>query len=163
MGSWYPPFASKSSITLCACVADLRLGACTTPNRILVRNPVFAELQSTTGSDVTATVQIHGSGTVREIKSRVEEDGSGAADIKLCNTDLADDDESGATMAAAASSGGSATFGVDDLINLTHLHEPAILHALCLRYSADEIYTYTGADTFAAAQPDCCGLEVEKP
>jgi myosin-5 len=34
--------------------------------------------------------------------------------------------------------------GVDDLIGLTHLHEPAILHALRLRYDADIIYTSTG-------------------
>mmetsp|Transcript_2860 Transcript_2860/g.5360 ORF Transcript_2860/g.5360 Transcript_2860/m.5360 type:complete len:2050 (+) Transcript_2860:305-6454(+) len=34
--------------------------------------------------------------------------------------------------------------GVDDLIGLTHLHEPAILHALRLRYNADIIYTATG-------------------
>jgi hypothetical protein len=32
----------------------------------------------------------------------------------------------------------------DDLIGLTHLHEPAILHALRLRYDADVIYTSTG-------------------
>ena len=34
--------------------------------------------------------------------------------------------------------------GVDDLIGLTHLHEPAILHALRLRYNEDIIYTSTG-------------------
>lgn len=34
--------------------------------------------------------------------------------------------------------------GVDDLIGLTHLHEPAIMHALQLRYDADIIYTSTG-------------------
>lgn len=34
--------------------------------------------------------------------------------------------------------------GVNDLIGLTHLHEPAILHALRLRYDADIIYTATG-------------------
>ena len=34
--------------------------------------------------------------------------------------------------------------GVDDLIGLTHLHEPAILHALRLRYDSDMIYTSTG-------------------
>ena len=33
---------------------------------------------------------------------------------------------------------------VDDLINLTHLHEPAILHSLRLRYGEDCIYTSTG-------------------
>jgi myosin heavy subunit len=34
--------------------------------------------------------------------------------------------------------------GVDDLIELTHLHEPAILHALRLRYDSNIIYTSTG-------------------
>ncbi len=34
--------------------------------------------------------------------------------------------------------------GVDDLIGLTHLHEPAILHALRVRYDSDIIYTSTG-------------------
>jgi len=34
--------------------------------------------------------------------------------------------------------------GVNDLIGLTHLHEPAILHALRLRYASDIIYTATG-------------------
>jgi myosin-5 len=40
--------------------------------------------------------------------------------------------------------GESVVGGVDDLIGLTHLHEPAILHALRLRYNADIIYTSTG-------------------
>ena len=34
--------------------------------------------------------------------------------------------------------------GVDDLIVLTHLHEPAILYTLQQRYNKDVIYTYTG-------------------
>mmetsp|Transcript_2128 Transcript_2128/g.2211 ORF Transcript_2128/g.2211 Transcript_2128/m.2211 type:complete len:1613 (+) Transcript_2128:69-4907(+) len=33
---------------------------------------------------------------------------------------------------------------VENLINLPHLHEPAILYSLQIRYSRDEIYTYTG-------------------
>ena len=33
---------------------------------------------------------------------------------------------------------------VEDLITLTHLHEPAILHALHTRYDLGLIYTYTG-------------------
>lgn len=33
---------------------------------------------------------------------------------------------------------------VENLINLPHLHEPAILHCLSLRYAKSEIYTYTG-------------------
>lgn len=32
----------------------------------------------------------------------------------------------------------------DDLINLPHLHEPAILHAVHERFKQDKIYTYTG-------------------
>ena len=34
--------------------------------------------------------------------------------------------------------------GVDDLIGLMHLHEPAILHSLRIRYDKDIIYTGTG-------------------
>lgn len=34
--------------------------------------------------------------------------------------------------------------GVEDLIVLTHLHEPAILYSLEERYNIDIIYTYTG-------------------
>jgi myosin-5 len=52
-------------------------------------------------------------------------------DIKLRNTDATD-------------IGGSGGIELDDLIGLTHLHEPAILHALRLRYDADVIYTSTG-------------------
>lgn len=33
---------------------------------------------------------------------------------------------------------------MDDLIVLTHLHEPAILFTLQERYLVDTIYTYTG-------------------
>jgi hypothetical protein len=32
-----------------------------------------------------------------------------------------------------------------DLVELAHLHEPAIVHALHARYEQDQIYTYTGA------------------
>ena len=52
-------------------------------------------------------------------------------DVKLRNTD----DGGG---------GGGGGGRDDDLIGLTHLHEPAILHALRLRYDADVIYTSTG-------------------
>jgi len=39
---------------------------------------------------------------------------------------------------------GHGTDRTDDLIGLAHLHEPAILHALRLRYDDDVIYTSTG-------------------
>jgi len=45
---------------------------------------------------------------------------------------------------SSSSSSRGVVGGVDDLIGLTHLHEPAILHALRLRYDADVIYTSTG-------------------
>ena len=44
----------------------------------------------------------------------------------------------------ASSTDESVVGGVHDLIGLTHLHEPAILHALRLRYDSDIIYTSTG-------------------
>lgn len=33
---------------------------------------------------------------------------------------------------------------MENLINLPHLHEPALLHCLESRYASGEIYTYTG-------------------
>lgn len=56
----------------------------------------------------------------------------GHADIKLRNMPLegSDEEESSSTT--------------HDLIHLTHLHEPAILQALRIRYDQDIIYTSTG-------------------
>ncbi|KAJ3221486.1 Myosin type-2 heavy chain 1 [Clydaea vesicula] len=34
--------------------------------------------------------------------------------------------------------------GIDDLANLSYLHEPAVLHNVRLRYSQEQIYTYSG-------------------
>jgi len=52
------------------------------------------------------------------------------------------------TPRSAAASGralsSSVVGGVDDLIGLMHLHEPAILHSLRIRYDKDIIYTNTG-------------------
>jgi len=42
----------------------------------------------------------------------------------------------------------------DDLIELTHLHEPAVVHALQLRYAKQEIYTATGP-ILLALNPFC--------
>lgn len=33
---------------------------------------------------------------------------------------------------------------LDDLTQLQHLHEPALLHALQIRFDTDKIYTFTG-------------------
>ncbi|KAJ1930883.1 Myosin type-2 heavy chain 1, partial [Linderina pennispora] len=34
--------------------------------------------------------------------------------------------------------------GIDDLTNLSHLNEPAVLHNLHVRYGMHNIYTYSG-------------------
>jgi myosin-5 len=70
-------------------------------------------------------------------------------DIKLRNLPTSyqlsgDDPEAGVIASPSTRVDSSIVGGVDDLIELTHLHEPAILHALRLRYDADIIYTATG-------------------
>lgn len=70
-------------------------------------------------------------------------------DIKLRNLPTSfhlagEDPEAGVLTSPATHTDTGVVGGVDDLIELTHLHEPAILHALRLRYDADIIYTSTG-------------------
>jgi myosin heavy subunit len=70
-------------------------------------------------------------------------------DIKLRNLPNSfhlsgEDPEAGVIASPSTHSDAHIVGGVDDLIGLTHLHEPAILHALQLRYDADIIYTSTG-------------------
>lgn len=70
-------------------------------------------------------------------------------DIKLRNLPTSfqlsgEDPEAGVIASPSTKVNSSIVGGVDDLIELTHLHEPAILHALRLRYDADVIYTATG-------------------
>ena len=70
-------------------------------------------------------------------------------DIKLRNLPTSyqlagEDQEAGVIASPSTMVKSSIVGGVDDLIELTHLHEPAILHALRLRYDADIIYTSTG-------------------
>lgn len=70
-------------------------------------------------------------------------------DIKLRNLPTSfhlsgEDPEAGVLASPSNHVDASVVGGVDDLIGLTHLHEPAILHALRLRYDADIIYTATG-------------------
>ena len=60
-------------------------------------------------------------------------------DVKLCNTELIADAGGGSSATTE-----SVARSVEDLINLTHLHEPAILHLLSLRFAHNLIYTYTG-------------------
>ena len=70
-------------------------------------------------------------------------------DIKLRNK-LSDyksagaDKEAGVVASPVTITQSNVVGGVNDLIGLTHLHEPAILHALRLRYGEDIIYTSTG-------------------
>lgn len=70
-------------------------------------------------------------------------------DIKLRNLPASfhlagEDPEAGVITSPSTHTDSGVVGGVDDLIELTHLHEPAILHALRLRYDADIIYTATG-------------------
>lgn len=70
-------------------------------------------------------------------------------DVKLRNLPASyqlsgDDAEAGVISSPSTNVSSNIVGGVDDLIELTHLHEPAILHALRLRYDADIIYTSTG-------------------
>ena len=71
------------------------------------------------------------------------------SDIKLRNLPTSfqlsgEDPEAGVLTSPSTKTDATVVGGVDDLIGLTHLHEPAILHALRLRYDADIIYTATG-------------------
>eukprot|EP00571_Detonula_confervacea_P013879 CAMPEP_0172301032 /NCGR_PEP_ID=MMETSP1058-20130122/3005_1 /TAXON_ID=83371 /ORGANISM="Detonula confervacea, Strain CCMP 353" /LENGTH=2063 /DNA_ID=CAMNT_0013011021 /DNA_START=194 /DNA_END=6385 /DNA_ORIENTATION=+ len=71
------------------------------------------------------------------------------ADIKLRNLPTSyaltgGDPEASVISSPSTRTDSSVVGGVHDLIGLTHLHEPAILHALRLRYDADIIYTSTG-------------------
>mmetsp|Transcript_41931 Transcript_41931/g.61332 ORF Transcript_41931/g.61332 Transcript_41931/m.61332 type:complete len:1524 (+) Transcript_41931:174-4745(+) len=70
-------------------------------------------------------------------------------DIKLRNLPRSfqlsgEDPEAGVITSPSTHQDDDIVGGVNDLIGLTHLHEPAILHALRLRYDADIIYTSTG-------------------
>lgn len=70
-------------------------------------------------------------------------------DIKLRNLSRSyqlneDSNHISSPSSVASSTDENVVGGVHDLIGLTHLHEPAILHALRLRYDADIIYTSTG-------------------
>jgi myosin heavy subunit len=55
------------------------------------------------------------------------------------------------------------TSNVDNLITLSHLHEPAILHSLHIRFIDDCIYTYTGQILLAVnpfKKMDCYDAQV---
>lgn len=70
-------------------------------------------------------------------------------DIKLRNLPSSfqisgEDPEAGVLASPSTRIKNQIVGGVDDLIELTHLHEPAILHALRLRYDSNIIYTSTG-------------------
>jgi len=65
-------------------------------------------------------------------------------DIKLRNLPTSDPEASALASPSSRNTGAVVVGGVHDLIGLTHLHEPAILHSLRLRYDADIIYTSTG-------------------
>ena len=81
--------------------------------------------QITHKDEAVITVQIEGSNETRSFDTS---SAATADDVKLCN--VRDSNHDGTA--------------VDDLISLTHLHEPAILHSLQVRFNEDNIYTATG-------------------
>jgi myosin heavy subunit len=63
-------------------------------------------------------------------------------EVKLRN--LKEEEDGSSTGVGSVKNGGEPIGLVHDLIHLTHLHEPAILHSLRLRYDGNVIYTSTG-------------------
>lgn len=100
--------------------------------------------QTTSASSLKATVRIEATGKSVELESPLEPDGGGARDIKMRNSGIPGDGDTPAEAPPAEGALRLSGVGLDDLIGLTHLHEPAILHVLCLRYASNIIYTYTG-------------------
>jgi myosin-5 len=99
---------------------------------------LLAEVLSKTPKEISL-VSVHDS-SMKLVRPRSKDvskksDDDGPTDIKYdgvqtANPPLSDDDR--------------AEGRDDDLINLPHLHEPAILHAVHERFKHDRIYTYTG-------------------
>jgi myosin-5 len=88
-------------------------------------------------------------------------------DIKLRNLPNSyqlsgEDKEAGIISSPSTKIDDEVVGGVDDLISLTHLHEPAILHALRLRYDSDIIYTATGPILIAVNPFKPMGLYTEE-
>jgi len=95
------------------------------------------------GSEAQETFQVQVTVDPEQLKTADHED------IKLRNLPTSfhlsgEDPEAGVIASPSVRNDTDIVGGVDDLIGLTHLHEPAILHALRLRYDADIIYTSTG-------------------
>lgn len=108
--------------------------------------------QSNDGKSLRASVKMHDDGSERDVESPMDPDGGGARDVKLCNPGLSASGEA-ADATGSGTHGSSRSTGVENLINLTHLHEPAILHVISLRYAANLIYTYTGETAGSCPAP----------
>jgi myosin-5 len=69
--------------------------------------------------------------------------------VKVDGTQITVRTSKGAKVLTSADCPPQETFphstGADDMTTLSYLHEPGVLHNLSLRYSLDEIYTYTGS------------------
>mmetsp|Transcript_19374 Transcript_19374/g.28663 ORF Transcript_19374/g.28663 Transcript_19374/m.28663 type:complete len:1499 (+) Transcript_19374:129-4625(+) len=89
---------------------------------------------------ITVRFSANGEEAVYKLTAAQADEGEGAKDIKLRNVE----GQSGTLEGA----------GIDDLVVLTHLHEPAILYTLEERYNNNIIYTYTGP-ILLAINPFC--------
>jgi hypothetical protein len=92
------------------------------------RPPPPPPIRHTQRTERDFVVQLTGGEDTVTVANALERDGSDFANVKLRNLDSP---------------------AVDDLINLTHLHEPAILEALSVRFARDVIYTNTGTIVLA--------------
>jgi myosin heavy subunit len=101
----------------------------------------------TTGSNSTATFKVYINDEESEYHQQTivipSEKASEA--VVMDNVWEEDDDEEGEEKARYGRTSTSDSSGPpDDLIQLTHLHEPAVVHCLRKRYDHDKIYTATG-------------------
>jgi len=100
-----------------------------TEEREWAKGEIIKRATTNTGRDAKVIVRFEGSAITREFSLPHVEDVD-LPELKLRNVPGQATAEEGKT--------------VQDLIELTHLHEPAILYTLHERYDDSQIYTYTG-------------------
>ncbi len=75
---------------------------------------------------------------------RIQLDGGGATTVNISEEEAGDECNHIKLRNVIGQSNVEEGYRVNDLTQLTYLHEPAILHSLCERYEHKAIYTYTG-------------------
>jgi len=93
------------------------------------------------------TVSVNGGKPVL-IQSEIDAESGEPEDVKLCNVDVggrAVSEPLDIPDCPVDTALRSLPMPPDDLVQLQHLHEPALLHVLSLRFRMNVIYTYVGA------------------